>query len=150
MPALACLVWYKLCLILTKQKGNTAMKVIKDKKFLQTIARQIDHWNTLGGGVVQPKVAVEKRKKGIIIRVSAPTVSPEAFQLLLNKNQLTLFTVLPAQEGSELQTPLFHQEFLLPLNSALDKIKAVYEGNELQVRVPFFETNTRQIDIEFE
>jgi HSP20 family protein len=126
------------------------MKVIKDKKFLQTIAKQIDQWNTLGGGVVQTNVAVEKRKKGLIIRVSAPTVNPEAFQLLLNKNQLTIFAMLPSQEHSEVQTPLFHQDFLLPLHAALDKIKAVYEGNELQVRVPYFETNTRQIDIEFE
>jgi HSP20 family protein len=126
------------------------MKLIKDKKFLQTIARQIDQWNTLGGGVVQTKVAVEKRKKGLIIRVSAPTVEPEAFQLLLNKNQLTVFAMLPAQQHSQIQTPVFHQEFVLPLNAALDKIKAVYEGNELQVRVPYFETNPRQIDIEFE
>ena len=126
------------------------MKLIKDKKFLQTIARQIDQWNTLGGGVVQTNVGVEKRKKGLIIRVSAPSVDPEAFQLLLNRNQLTVFAMLPSQENTEAQTPLFHQEFLLPLNVALDKIKAVYDGNELEIRAPFFETNIRQIDIEFE
>ena len=126
------------------------MKLINDKKFLRTIAQQIDLWNTLGGGVVQTNVAVEKRKKGIVIRVSAPSVNPEAFQILLQQNKLTLFAALPSQENAEMQAPLFHQEFILPLNAALDKIKAVYEGNELQVRVPFFESSTRQIDIEFE
>jgi HSP20 family protein len=126
------------------------MKLIKDKKFLQTIAQQINLWNTLGGGVVQTQVNVEKRKKGMLIRVSAPSVDPEAFQILLNLNKLTLFAALPSQENSEMQAPLFHQEFVLPVNVALDKITAVYGANELQVRLPFMETNTRQIDIELE
>lgn len=126
------------------------MKLIKDKKFLQTIARQIDLWNTLGGGIVQTNVAIEKRKKGMIIHVSAPSVNPEAFQVLLNLNKLTVFAALPSQENTEMQIPLFHQEFVLPVNVELTKINAVYEGNELQVRIPFLDAATRQIDIEFE
>ncbi|MFC5271001.1 Hsp20/alpha crystallin family protein [Adhaeribacter terreus] len=126
------------------------MKLFKDKKFLQTIARQIDIWNTLGGGVVQTEVNVEKRKKGAIIHVSAPSVNPEAFQILLNQNKLTVFAALPNTEDNDVQIPLFYQEFILPQHVALDRIKAVYEGNELQVRLPYLETYTRQIDIEFE
>jgi HSP20 family protein len=126
------------------------MKVIKDKKFLQTMAHQINLWNTLGGGTVQTKVVVEKRKKGMIIGVSAPSVDPEAFQILLNLNKLTLFATLPGQENSEMQAPLFHKEFVLPLNVALDKISATYEGNQLQIRLPFLENTSRQIDIELD
>lgn len=126
------------------------MKLIKDKKFLQTIARQIDIWNTLGGGIVQTKIVIEKRKKGTIIHVSAPSIDPEAFQILLNLNKLSIFTALPGQAEKEMQIPLFYQEFVVPQNVALDKIKAVYENNELQVRLPYLETNTRQIDIELE
>jgi len=126
------------------------MKLIKDKKFLQTIARQIDIWNTLGGGVVQTRVKVEKRKKGAIIHVSAPSVNPEAFQILLDQHKLTVFAALPNQEENEMQIPLFYQEFILPLHVDITRIKAVYEGNELQVRLPYLENTTRQIDIELE
>ena len=143
-------VWYIVCIKQTNRKEKQAMKLIKDKKFLQTIARQIDLWNTLGGGVVETYVKVEKRKKGAIIHVSAPSVNPEAFQILLNQNKLTIFAALPSQEDNEMQIPLFYQEFVLPQHVALDKIKAVYEGNELQVRLPYLETNIRQIDIELE
>jgi HSP20 family molecular chaperone IbpA len=126
------------------------MKLFKDKKFLQTIARQIDIWNTLGGGVVQTEVQVEKRKKGAIIHVSAPSVNPEAFQIQLNQNKLTVFAAFQNAEEKEIQIPLFYKEFILPQHVALDRIKAVYDGNGLQVRLPYLETYTRQIDIEFE
>ncbi|HSI91727.1 MAG TPA: Hsp20/alpha crystallin family protein [Adhaeribacter sp.] len=126
------------------------MKLIKNKKFLQTIARQIDMWNTLGGGVVQTSVVIENRKKGAIIHVSAPSVNPEAFQVQLNQHKLTIFAALPGPGNAEMQTPLFYQEFVLPLHVAVDKIKAVYEANELQVRLPYLESTTRHIDIEFE
>ncbi|MBK0403643.1 Hsp20/alpha crystallin family protein [Adhaeribacter sp. BT258] len=126
------------------------MKLFKDKKFLQTIARQIDIWNTLGGGVVRTEVEIEKRKKGAIIHVSAPSVNPEAFQIQLNQNKLIVFAILPGNENNELQIPLFYQEFIMPQHVALDRIKAVYEGGELQVRLPYLENHIRQIDIEFE
>jgi len=126
------------------------MKVIKNKEFLRNAANYIDLMNTLGGGICQPFVNIEKRKKGAIIHVSVPSVNPEAFQVVLNQNRLTVFAGIKNNNGSPMQAPIFHQDFFLPPNVAYNDIKAVYNGNELQIRLPFFETGARQIEIEIE
>lgn len=126
------------------------MKFIKDKNLLKNIAHQIDMLNTLGGGICQTNVQIDKREKGAIIKVSAPSVPAEAFKIMLNQNKLTVFATLPQTSESGLIAPLFHQEFILPAHVALDRVKAVYKGSEIQVRLPFFESYTRQIDIETE
>ena len=124
------------------------MKLIKDKAFLRNAAHFIDLMNTVGGGICQTQVRYEKLKKGAIIRVSAPSLAPEMFNIILNKHKLTVFAALSGEGNNHLKAPLFHQEFILPAHIALDKIKAVYEGNELQVRLPYYESGTRHIDIE--
>ena len=126
------------------------MKLIKDKNLLRNAAHFIDLMNTMGGGVCQTQVRLDKLKKGAVLKVAAPTVAPEAFNIALDKNKLTVFAALNSEGNNQLRAPLFHQEFILPAHIALDKIKAVYEGNELQVRLPYYETGTRQIDIEME
>ena len=126
------------------------MKLIKDKDLLRNAAHFIDIMNTVGGGICQTQVRFDKLKKGSVIRVMAPTVAPEAFNIILNKNKLTVFAAMASEGNNRLQAPLFHQEFVLPAHIALDKIKAVYEGNELQVRLPYLEPGTRHIDIELE
>ena len=126
------------------------MKIIKDKSLLKNIARQIDLLNTLGGGICQTNVQIDKREKGAIIKVSAPSVPAEAFKIVLDRNRLAVFAVMQHTTESQLTAPLFHQDFLLPPHVALDRVKAVYKGNQLQVRLPFFESYTRQIDIETE
>ncbi len=126
------------------------MKLIKNKEFLRNAANFIDVMNTLGGGVVQPNVAFEERKKGSLIRVQLPTIDPEAFRVILAGNKLTVAAVIRAAEAAAWTAPLFHQEFLLPANIALDRIKVVYKQNELQVRLPYYDSKTRQLPIAFD
>ena len=111
------------------------MKLINNKEFLRNAANYIDVMNTLGGGIVETQVAFEKRKKGALIRVQAPGVSPEAFRVNLTNHQLTI-------------SAIFHQEFVLPAHVALDRIRVVFKGRELQVRLPYYETTSRQFPIE--
>ncbi|QNF32767.1 Hsp20 family protein [Adhaeribacter swui] len=126
------------------------MKLIKNKEFLQQIAHQIDVLNTLGGGIALPQVKVDKLEKGAIIRVFIPSVSPEAFHIALNQNQLTVMAAHRFDEESETAMPLFSQQFTLPPQIDLSRIDAVFENHELQVRLPYHTSvyKTRNIDID--
>lgn len=125
------------------------MKLIKNKEFLKQIANQIDLVNTLGGGISLPQVKVDKHDKGAVIRVAIPSVSPEAYQIALNQNQLTVLAVHRAGNNPEAAAPLFSQVFMLPPQVNLSRIDAVFAGNELQIRLPYHESvfQPRNIDI---
>jgi HSP20 family protein len=115
------------------------MKFIKDKNLLRNLANQIDLLNTINGGVSETLVRVDKRERGAIIRVSAPSVQPEAFQVVLHNNILILFSTLKREDNPELVAPLFHQTYLLPPQVNLSGIEAVHENDQLQVRLPYYE-----------
>lgn len=125
------------------------MKLIKNKEFLQAIAQQIDVLTTLGGGISLPQVNVDKHDKGLVIRVAIPTVAPESYQIALNQNQLTVLATFRPDNNPEVAAPLFSQVFTLPPQVDLSRIDAVFEGHELQVRLPYHLSayQTRQIDI---
>ncbi|CAA9274548.1 MAG: hypothetical protein AVDCRST_MAG95-2948 [uncultured Adhaeribacter sp.] len=126
------------------------MKLIKNKKFLQDIAHQIDLLNTLGGGTSLPQVKVEKLEKGLVIRVSIPGVAPESYRIALSQNNLTILATFRPNIEVEAVSPLFQEVFTLPATVDLSRIDAVFEGSELQVRLPYHLSTfqTRQIDIE--
>lgn len=125
------------------------MKLIKDKKFLQQIAHQIDVLNTLGGGVSLPQVKINKHEKGAVIRLAIPSVNPEAYQIALNQNQLTIMAVHRFDNNPEQAIPLFSQQFMLPPQVDLSRIDAIFVDQELQVRLPCHTSvyKTRNIDI---
>ncbi|OKL40893.1 Hsp20/alpha crystallin family protein [Pontibacter flavimaris] len=124
------------------------MKLIKDKEFLKNIAHQIDLLNTIGGGVSETYVHIEKYKKGAVINVWAAGVSPESFKVVLHNNQLTLFSILHDQENPEMAAPLFNRTFVLPPQVDLGRIEAVHEDGQLQVRLPYFEGTNKPREIE--
>ena len=103
------------------------MKLIKDKEFLKNIAQQIDLLNTLGGGVSETYVDVKKYKKGAVINVWAASVDPEAFKVVLNNNQLSVFSVLQSKENPAMAAPLFNRTFMLPPQVDLGRVEAVYK-----------------------
>ncbi|WP_181306757.1 Hsp20/alpha crystallin family protein [Rufibacter sp. XAAS-G3-1] len=124
------------------------MKLIKDKKFLQNIAQYIDVTNTIGGGVVQPQVNMVKRKKGAVLQVLLPGVSPEQCQVLLDKNQLTIMALHQSEQHPAMQVPLFHQSFLLPPYVDFSDLTVVHEGSALRVHIPYLPQGPRFLEIE--
>jgi HSP20 family molecular chaperone IbpA len=126
------------------------MKLIKNKKFLKEIANQIDLLNTLGGGISLPQVNDDKLEKGMVIRVAIPGVTPESYRIALSQNNLTVMATFRPDTEAELVAPLFQQVFMLPPAVDLSRIDAVFEGQELQVRLPYHLSTyqTRQIDIQ--
>lgn len=115
------------------------MKLIKDKNLLQNLANQVDLLNTINGGIAETLVRMHKREKEAIIRVSAPSVQPEAFQVVLHNNVLTVFSTYKREDNPQMMAPLFHQTFILPPQVDLTRIEAVHEDGELKVRLPYHE-----------
>ena len=123
------------------------MKLISPK-FIRSIAPQLDLLNTIGGGVAQPKLRIEQKPKGVIMRVAMPTVAAESFRVVLNQQRLTVFGEFRHQPDDQLAAPLFVQTLELPANLDLTRIDAVHEDDELRVRIPFLNASDQQREID--
>src|SRR5690606_24571904 len=104
--------------------------------------------NTIGGGVSQPAVRMEKRKTGALLRVQLPGVEPEQWQVVVDKNTLVVMALHQKEDSPAMQMPLFHQNFVLPLQANLSQMKATFEGRELRVSIPFLPQEPRALEIE--
>ncbi|WP_086592370.1 Hsp20 family protein [Hymenobacter crusticola] len=128
-------------------RETKAMKLIS-QEFIRNIAPQLNLLNTLGGGTAQAMLHVDKRDKGVVVRVAVPSVSPENFHVVLNNNRLTVYCEYRHQPGDQLAAPLFAQTIDLPANLDLARIDAVHEANELRVRIPYKDPASQQREIE--
>ncbi|OJJ17138.1 hypothetical protein BKI52_30985 [marine bacterium AO1-C] len=135
-------------------RKNQEAEVTIDKTLLKAIAENVDALNTIGGGMATTQMEIMQLKDGYLLKMNIPTVSVEAYNIEINRDQLTIFTTLPEQRDGELGEGVvspFFQSF--PISSAVDVegIEAVFEDGELQVFAPFredFKSNTtKRIDI---
>ena len=118
------------------------------KEFIRNIAPQLDLLNTLGGGIAQARMRVDKREKGVIIRMALPSVNPQNFHVVLNENTLTVYAEFRHSPDDKLAAPLFSRMLNLPAGLNASRIDAVFEGSELLVRIPYAANNEpREIDI---
>ena len=118
------------------------------KEFIRNIAPQLDLLNTLGGGIAQAQMRVDKREKGVIIRVALPSVNPQSFHVVLNENTLTVYAEFRHTPEDKLAAPLFSRSLSLPAGLNASRIDAVFEGSELLVRIPYAAIDEpREIDI---
>ena len=118
------------------------------KEFIRNIAPQLDLLNTLGGGIAQARLRIDKREKGVIIRVALPSVKPQNFHVVLNENTLTVYAEFRHTPDDKLAAPLFSRTLSLPGGLNASRIDAVFEGEELLVRIPYAANDEpREIDI---
>ena len=123
------------------------MKLISSK-FIHSIAPQLDLLNTIGGGVAQPQLRIDRHPKGVIVRVAMPTVSTNSFRVVLNQQKLTVFGEYRHEPDDQLAAPLFVHTLDLPANLDVARIDAIHEGQELRVRIPFLSPNDQQREID--
>jgi len=109
----------------------------------------MDLLNTIGGGVAQAQVRLDKREQGVILRVALPSASPDTFHVALHNQRLTVYSAYRHQPDDKLSAPLFMRMLDLPANLDVARIDAVQEGPELRVRIPYKRTNDepRELDI---
>jgi HSP20 family protein len=129
------------------------MNLLNNKELLRGLLRQGDLINTINGGVSMTRVVKKQYDDEFLVSLSAPGLSAEAFNVVLNDNQLIVFSVLPdsgiEQEDQLFNIPLFYRSFDLPKYIDIDKIEAYHDDRELRVVLPFKENaaNMRKIDI---
>ena len=124
------------------------------KNELKDFVNHIDMLNTINGGASLTSVVVEEKEDSLTIRVSAPALEGDAYNLMLRGDQLIVYTTLGDNwlvNGSKNvnKMPLFARTFDLPPFVNKEEIDAIYESGELRVILPFTEVNKeiKKIDI---
>jgi HSP20 family protein len=131
------------------------MKAIEN--VFQGTGGQIDLLNTLYGGSTQTTMNVEREDERLIITLSAPGVSANSFNVLVEGNKLVLYTLLvstsnqPQQDGTSqrLAVPMFLRVLDIPSFVDADQIEAIHEHGQVMVMLPFKDKEHlhRRIDI---
>ena len=116
------------------------MKIIKNKKIVNSFGRVIDLNNTLNGGVVMPQMQVKQKKNRWEILVKAPSVNPEAMQVVVDQNKLFIHGFLPQTENKDSKAtwhiPLFSNVFPIPFEADMANMQAVYTNRVLKIILP--------------
>lgn len=118
---------------------------------------QVDLLNTLYGGSSQTTMKVEREDERLVIKLAAPGVSANAFNVLVEGTKLVLYTLLvhtSARRGDEangqrLAVPMFLRVLDIPSFVDADQIEAVYDHGQVKVMLPFKDEESlhRRIDI---
>jgi HSP20 family molecular chaperone IbpA len=112
---------------------------------------QIDLLNTLYGGSSQTDMKVKREEDRLVIRLSAPGVSANSFNVLVEGNKLVLYTLLvhdSEMAGQRLAVPMFLKVIDIPDFIDAEQIEAVHEHGRVIVNLPFNdEEYHRNIDI---
>ena len=121
------------------------MNLLKNKKALIGLLKHGDVLNSLNGGHVAPRVHLKQHKKEFLINLSAPGVSIDSFDLIVNHHKLQVSIHLPHTFADAAKYhPIFARSFNLPGYVDLDQIVAHYLPGKLQVILPFKEMNEDQ------
>jgi HSP20 family protein len=113
---------------------------------------QIDLLNTLYGGSTQTRMDVQREEERLVIDLSAPGVSPKAFNVLVEGNKLVLYTLLVQNSdeiGQRLAVPMFLKVVDIPAFIDAEQIEAEYQYGQVKVYLPFKDEEHyhRKIDI---
>ena len=118
---------------------------------------QVDLLNTLYGGSSQTTMNVEREGERLIIKLSAPGVSANSFNVLVEGNKLVLYTLLVSTSNRQIEdggsqrlaVPMFLRVLDIPSFVDVDQIEAVHERGHVLVTLPFKDEEHmhRRIDI---
>lgn len=117
---------------------------------------QIDLLNTLYGGSTQTTMNVEREDGRLVITMTAPGVSANAFNVLVESGKLVLYTLLVGtaehqdeNSNKRMAVPMFLRVLDIPAFVDSDQIEAVYERGRVMVMLPFKDEEQlhRRIDI---
>lgn len=131
------------------------MNLFNNKGILRKLLLQSDMLNTINGGTASTSVKTEEKNGNLIITVSAPSLPAEAYNIILNQNNLIIFSVLTfgmdhSSEEEFFNVPFFTKSFALPINIESENIEAIHENGELRVIIPLLygsPSQSRRINI---
>lgn len=128
------------------------MNLLKNKPLLRNLLLQGDTLNTVNGGTSMSAVNTYRTDDAYVITLSAPSVSPDNFNVYLEYNSLIIYSLLSDDMVQEenIVVAMFSKRFALPVDADLERIEALHEEGKLKVVVPFksdTEKFKRKIDI---
>ena len=131
------------------------MKAVEN--VFQGTGGQVDLLNTLYGGSSQTTMKVEREDERLIIKLSAPGVSANSFNVLVEGNKLVLYTLLVSTSNRQIEdggsqrlaVPMFLRVLDIPSFVDVDQIEAIHERGQVLVTLPFKDKEHihRRIDI---
>lgn len=105
------------------------------------MGRQMDLLNTLQGGSAQSTLHVEKGNDHLLMKLTAPSVSADKFNVLVEGNKLVIYTLLISSEtesgGERVAVPMFMRVVDIPDFVEADLIEATYQPGRLLIHLPF-------------
>lgn len=116
------------------------MNFLDNRTFLRDLLKQSNLMNTVNGGVRKTEFGINKVGNDILIEVSNPSISPEAFNFTIDKNEL-LINVMKFEKvfssGQPVMFPLFFKVFQIPYYVDINKIEASFERGIFKVLLPY-------------
>lgn len=121
-----------------------------EENALKGFEEQININNTLTGGVASTKMDLRQDKNAYTAHFYTPSVTGEAFKMILEGNSLIIYALLKTNEKI---VPKFVQAFPIPHFVDTDNIKANAQNGFLTIHAPFKEGMTgtsQELPINFE
>lgn len=112
------------------------MNLLENKSVLRNLLFQGDQLHTLGGGIAEVSMEVDKREDGYMISVFAPSISSENFKILTEGNVMQLFAAQKNEPETGVNVPLFYRRIELPQFADINGVIAEHRGNDLKVFIP--------------
>lgn len=110
------------------------------KEQCRKLLTTVDLLNTLNGGVSEPYLSHVDQPDGRELRVRVPGVSKEMLQVEINNNLLTIVYHIPVDSsGKRIYLPREVIKQPLPYYIEIPGVHALYEDNELVVKLPYNE-----------
>lgn len=134
------------------------MNLLENRELLRGLLKQTDYLNTANGGTSMTSFDLVRNDYSFVISVKSPAMPADVFNIMLDFNQLTIYTVLAGfdefenDEDELVKIPIFIRTFEIPSFVDIENIEAIYENEELKVFLPFKspqENAHRSIDIKF-
>jgi HSP20 family molecular chaperone IbpA len=123
-------------------------------KHFKDLMTSVDLLNTLHGGISEPFLSFREDPAGREMRVRVPGLPKEALRVSINDNELSVYYMIPMESsGKQMHMPQLAHSQKIPYFIEASGIKAMYDDDELVVKLPFSEpTNgyNRKIHIEGE
>lgn len=121
-------------------------------KAFKNLLTSVDFLNTIHGGVTEPYVSTRQEAEGHEVRIRVPGIDKGVLQVEIVNNDLTVYYSLPISSFGK-AIPMQKVVYYAPIPHFIElkRIKAVYEENELVVKLPFNKrSNNRKIKIDEE
>ena len=90
---------------------------------------------------MEARASMISKEASYEIKVSAPSIPADAFNVVLNYNELNVFALSTGDKNTDspnpFRVPLFLRSFALPNFVDPEGIEASYENGELRIFLPF-------------